>query len=74
MLHRCEWGRDDYSLEVAALPAAEASAAQIGPAEPAQPEGKQPPKGNPSAKAAPRVKKQKVAAQSLPLFGRKKGE
>jgi len=27
VLHRCEWGRDDYSLEIAALPEAETPAA-----------------------------------------------
>lgn len=26
VMHRCEWGRDDYSLEIAALPEAEAAA------------------------------------------------
>lgn len=36
VLHRCEWGCDDYSLEIAALPEAEAAPAAPRPATPAR--------------------------------------
>ena len=37
VLHRCEWGRDDYSLQVASLPPApEPAPAPEGPRQPAR--------------------------------------
>ncbi|HEX5051603.1 MAG TPA: site-specific DNA-methyltransferase [Planctomycetota bacterium] len=78
VLHRCEWGRDDYSLNVQALPPAEASEeAEVEPAETAT-AAEQARKSPPPAKAARGKKNTKKPARGmhqLPLFDTaKKGQ
>ena len=64
VLHRCEWGRDDYSLAVGKLdPDAEEPEAA-----PAAPEAA--PKKGAAAPPPAKRPKAKKPAQSLPLFGK----
>ena len=66
VLHRCEWGRDDYSLNVQALPPAEA--AEEADDEPQAPANSEPKgcKGNRAKKGS--RKKATRGMQQLPLF------
>ena len=63
VLSRCEWGRDDYSLNVAALPAAEAVEESAVDSDPESANGD--PRERPK-KSRPR--KKPAAMQELPLF------
>jgi adenine-specific DNA-methyltransferase len=65
VLHRCEWGRDDYSLNVEALPAAE-DAGENSEARPAQA------KSRTKAARGNRKKKDRRGMHQLPLFDGKK--
>jgi adenine-specific DNA-methyltransferase len=57
VLNRCEWGRDDYSLNVASLPAAEEPSVNgLGPV------------GNGALVGSRRVVRRKAEGQALPLF------
>lgn len=62
VLSRCEWGRDDYSLNVAALPPAEAVEERTEAEAPESSNGK------PAEAAKPRRRKKAAAMQELPLF------
>lgn len=71
VLHRCEWGRDDYSLNVNALPESEPEADQTDeetsediPATDPTPEVKSPP----PARRRGRPRRQSSTMQELPLF------
>jgi adenine-specific DNA-methyltransferase len=65
VLHRCEWGRDDYSLNVEALPAAE-DAGENSEARPAQAKSRK------KAARGNRKKKDRRGMHQLPLFDGKK--
>ena len=67
VLHRCEWGRDDYSLNVESLPAAEDSGEERE-APPAQERAKKKTAGG------HRKQRDKRGMQQLPLFKGKKQE
>lgn len=63
VLSRCEWGRDDYSLNVAALPPAEAVEEAI------EGSGEESANGNPPGRPKKSKRRKKSAAmQELPLF------
>lgn len=71
VLHRCEWGRDDYSLNVNALPGSEPEADQTDeessediPATDSTPEVISPP----PARRRGRPRRQSSTMQELPLF------
>lgn len=65
VLHRCEWGKDDYSLNVETLPEAES---EVDPQEPATESSK-----SPVVKRSRRAsKKPPPSMQQLPLFDAKK--
>lgn len=62
VLSRCEWGRDDYSLNVAVLPPAEAVEERT------EAEAHEGSNGPPEGAARPRLRRKTPAMQELPLF------
>jgi len=65
VLHRCEWGKDDYSLNVQALPQTESEAEEHQPS-------KVPPKPTAARRSRRSGKKSPPSMQQLPLFDAKK--